>query len=339
MPARSRTHASEPFAVVRIDRPMKRGRGRDFAFALVKNQVMPGTGLPDTAFRHPLIIALNAPTTSTWFVDHNLMIMGDMMPARDPMVMRTKRRRKTRATRKRATNRRSSEPTNSPRLGHEGKQHRSVAAVRCQYQHSLARDGHGTHRVYRLSRRAALCQGRRSLGARQLHAYRRRRHHARNRELDVIGMDRRRRRRMVVCRQLVAFAEYNYLDFGTPGVTFTPAVRRFLSTSSRTSTASWWASITASVRSPTDGSSDRRRDRIDRAVARSPRVTRGSLFEARGVPTSTLRCGQREQPTHCITVFFSRFIYVRRESALSRPQPGRAVVVRLRPSDSTAIAV
>jgi hypothetical protein len=136
-----------------------------------------------------------------------------------------------------------------------------------------------------------------------------------------------------------AFAEYNYLDFGTPGVTFTPAVRRFPSTSSRTSTASWWASITASVRSPTDGSSDRRRDRIDRAVARSPRVTRGSLFEARGVPTSTLRCGQREQPTHCITVFFSRFIYVRRESALSRPQPGRAVVVRLRPSDSTAIAV
>ncbi len=42
-----------------------------------------------------------------------------------------------------------------------------------------------------------------------------------------------------------AFAEYNFLDFGTPRVTFTPTASgpTFRSISSRTSTASWWASL------------------------------------------------------------------------------------------------
>ena len=70
-----------------------------------------------------------------------------------------------------------------------------------------------------------------------------------------------------------AFAEYNYLDFGTPGVTFTPIIG-----GRRTSIASWWASTIASVRSATatDGSNDRDRDRS--SCREEPRVTPGALW-------------------------------------------------------------
>ena len=61
------------------------------------------------------------------------------------------------------------------------------------------------------------------MGTRQLHPRCRRRRHSCKREHDPIWMDSRWRLEWAFAGNWTAFAEYNYFDFGTPGVTFTSA--------------------------------------------------------------------------------------------------------------------
>jgi opacity protein-like surface antigen len=90
----------------------------------------------------------------------------------------------------------------------------------------VARHCHGSRRRHRNPNRAGLCEGRRSLGARQLHS-----------QCIAPGGTALANANPTASGWTVgggvewsfagnwsAFAEYNYLDFGTPGVTFTSIV-------------------------------------------------------------------------------------------------------------------